>query len=199
MVVKASDQWETPTWLFDELNAEFNFDIDLCADQGNKKCDLWSPDYLNNRMINSREYPKLHHMHFDCAATMFKRKKAAFMNPPYSNPRPFVEKAFKDAKENKITIVCLLKCDPSTRTWAVFWDYGMGCFRCDVNPKGKQCARKYRGPKPGVEVRFLPKRVKYDPPPALKAEYELNKRLGCKLPGPTFPSCVVIFRGHEMS
>ena len=42
-----SDSWETPQWLFDELNAEFNFDIDLCATEENSKCGIYCSDYLN--------------------------------------------------------------------------------------------------------------------------------------------------------
>ncbi len=40
MTEKLSDQWQTPQWLFDELNQEFNFDIDLCANSENSKCEL---------------------------------------------------------------------------------------------------------------------------------------------------------------
>ena len=30
--------WETPQWLFNDLNNIFNFDIDVCADENNTKC-----------------------------------------------------------------------------------------------------------------------------------------------------------------
>ncbi len=32
-----TDQWETPQDFFDELNREFNFDLDPCADASNHK------------------------------------------------------------------------------------------------------------------------------------------------------------------
>ena len=32
-----SDLWETPTWLFNELNSEFNFNWDLSANKLNSK------------------------------------------------------------------------------------------------------------------------------------------------------------------
>lgn len=35
----ASDMWATPQWLFDELNAEFNFTLDSCATPENAKCE----------------------------------------------------------------------------------------------------------------------------------------------------------------
>ena len=33
-----TNQWETPQKLFDELNAEFHFTLDPCADESNFKC-----------------------------------------------------------------------------------------------------------------------------------------------------------------
>lgn len=36
-----SDEWATPQWLFDELNTEFNFDLDPCASDENHK----TPNY----------------------------------------------------------------------------------------------------------------------------------------------------------
>lgn len=35
----ASDMWETPQNLFDELNREFNFNLDPCATPENAKCE----------------------------------------------------------------------------------------------------------------------------------------------------------------
>ena len=35
----SNDQtWRTPSWLFNELNEEFNFDLDAAAHSGNKLC-----------------------------------------------------------------------------------------------------------------------------------------------------------------
>jgi len=33
-----TQEWETPQWLFDELNAEFHFTLDPCANPENAKC-----------------------------------------------------------------------------------------------------------------------------------------------------------------
>ncbi len=118
-----SDCWETPTSLYDSLNKEFNFIIDLCSNGINSKCYNWSKDYLEDDLIDLRGY-------------------SCFMNPPYSNPLPFIKKAYEDSKLCRI--VSLLKCDTSTKAWAVFWDY--------ENNK----------PKSGVEIRFLPKRLKFE-------------------------------------
>lgn len=40
-----SDMWETPQYLFDKLNEEFNFELDACAVASNAKCDkFYSPE-----------------------------------------------------------------------------------------------------------------------------------------------------------
>jgi site-specific DNA-methyltransferase (adenine-specific) len=127
-----SDEWETPQWLFDELNREFDFGIDLCSSWANTKCDWRIKDYLDgdSDIVGTLE------------AAAYDKTKSAFMNPPYSNPLPFVKKAYTDSLSCKI--VCLLKCDTSTKAWGIFWDYERHC------------------PKPGIEVRFLPKRLKFE-------------------------------------
>ena len=119
---KESDLWETPQWLFDELNDEFGFFMDLCANESNNKCSLGPGDYLK----------------YDLAWVQY----PCFMNPPHSAPLPFIKKAYEDRRY--CTIVMLIKCDTSTKAWGVFWDYYNNC------------------PKPGVEVRFLPKRLKFE-------------------------------------
>lgn len=38
MFSSKTDEWETPQIFFDELNAEFNFTLDPCANESNHKC-----------------------------------------------------------------------------------------------------------------------------------------------------------------
>ncbi len=127
---KESDQWETPEWLYNELNREFNFKYDLCCNIYNCKsnfvCKVINGEYIIDYLTS----------------TMNEGVGACFMNPPYSNPLSFIKKAYEDSKH--CTIACLIKCDPSTKTWGVFWDYSLN------------------KPKPGIEVRFLPKRLKFE-------------------------------------
>lgn len=123
-VDKESDLWETPQYLFEALDKEFQFKIDLCAIGGNNnKTPMYAKDY------------------FKFLASDFKGC-AGFMNPPYSEPLHFLQKAYADSKH--MVIVCLIKADTSTKAWGVFWDY-------ETNRA-----------KPGVEVRFLPKRLKFE-------------------------------------
>lgn len=37
LFMSASDEWATPQWLYDKLNAEFHFDLDVCATHENAK------------------------------------------------------------------------------------------------------------------------------------------------------------------
>lgn len=139
----SNDEWSTPQWLFDELNEEFGFSLDVCATQYNSKC------YLCCYKENS------------CFDRSWKGN-ICFMNPPYSNPFPFVKKAWEESKE--CLVVCILKVDPSTKWWGIFWDYEL------------------HQEKPGCLVRFLPKRVKFDPPEGWEGG----------LSGPSFATAIVI-------
>lgn len=148
MMIRESDLWETPTDLFNTLNKEFRFEYDICADSNNYKCENYGTDYMND--VDIKNY------------------SSAFINPPYSNPLPFVKKAYEDSIYCKI--VLLIKCDPSTRCWGVFWDYDL------------------HKPKPGVEIRFLPKRLKFERD-GVPSKNSAN-----------FPSVIVIFsRDNNLS
>jgi site-specific DNA-methyltransferase (adenine-specific) len=39
MFTSNTPEWATPQWLFDELNKEFNFDLDPCSTHENAKCE----------------------------------------------------------------------------------------------------------------------------------------------------------------
>jgi site-specific DNA-methyltransferase (adenine-specific) len=123
---KDSDLWQTPKNLFDDLNYEFNFDYDVCANAENK-LSTFKGDYFNNDFENC----------------------VCFMNPPYSSPNKFVEKALSLAKKN-VTTVCLLKCDTSTILFH------------KLNNSGKN-----------VEIRFIKGRIKFIHPKK-KSRYKAN-------------------------
>lgn len=177
---KLSDCWQTPQWLFDQLNEQHGpFDIDLCASLLNFKVRA----LIDDSSADVRDYLKTPLDKYLTRGSIF------FMNPPYSNPRPFIEKAWEDSKYCKI--VCLVKCDPSTKWWATFWNYenilgetlcvwcrkGKGrngtndyttpCEFCLGTGKNFNVLIEGAGPKPGCQVLFLPKRVQFDPPQEL--------------------------------
>lgn len=148
------DSWETPAWLFEELNKEFNFDIDLCAAEENAKCSLWCEDYLYLYLLPS----------------FCNRRKVdqAFMNPPYSNPYPFVEKAWKDSLHFKI--VCVLPAKTDTKWWRIFWD------------------SELHKPKEGCEVRFMPYKAHHKSRVAF-----INPETGKEQSGNPCGTAIVIF------
>ena len=61
-----TDQWATPQWLFDALNEQFHFSVDVCALPHNAKCPkYYTPD--DNGL--NQEW-----------------RGICWMNPPYGNP-----------------------------------------------------------------------------------------------------------------
>lgn len=81
-----SDNWETPEWLYNKLNAEFNFDYDPCP-------------------LNAT---------FDGLKTEW--GKSNFVNPPYNRvDKPkFIQKAFEEWKKGK-TVVLLIPSATGTK------------------------------------------------------------------------------------
>jgi phage N-6-adenine-methyltransferase len=98
------DEFETPQWFYDLVNQDYRFVVDICASRENAK----SPVYI------SKEVDALK---LDWAHDVAKGQKIAFwMNPPYSDPGPWVEKAYRESLKG-LTIVALLPGDFSTKWW----------------------------------------------------------------------------------
>jgi phage N-6-adenine-methyltransferase len=120
---KLSDERTTPDDLFFPLHKEFQFTIDVAATDSNKKVERY----------------------YSRKDSAFKHKwnnEVAFMNPPYSELRKWLRKAYNERFD--ATIVAVLPCDGSTR-W--FHDY--------IWDESKNRTR------PGVEIRFPSKRFKF--------------------------------------
>lgn len=47
-----------------------------------------------------------------------------FVNPPYSNPTPWVEKAIQECRDYCVTVVLLLNHDSSTQWWRMLHEAG---------------------------------------------------------------------------
>jgi site-specific DNA-methyltransferase (adenine-specific) len=96
-----SPEWETPADLFEKLNAEFNFTLDVCATGENAKCALY----------------------FTPAVDGLKQGWAGqtcWMNPPYGREiGAWVAKAEEEAARGA-TVVCLLPARTDTR-WFHRW------------------------------------------------------------------------------
>lgn len=133
----ASVEWETPQDLFDKLDAEFHFTLDVCATRKNAKCKTFiAKNSLDHDWSND----------------------ICWMNPPYGRViGDWVAKAAATMEEGG-RVVALLPARTDTRWWHNhIWNE--------------------RGPRYGVQVRFLKGRLKFG---------------GSKNSAP-FPSCVVVF------
>lgn len=94
-----TDDWETPQAFFDEVNAEFNLNLDVCATDLNHKCDTWltkESDGLKSDWYGWR----------------------CWMNPPYGREIGNWVKKASEARGG--VVVCLLPSRTDTR-W--FHDY----------------------------------------------------------------------------
>lgn len=93
-----TDLWETPRNFYERLNKVFRFGVDVCAVPENAKCaKFYTPDK------NGLEQE----WHGVC-----------WMNPPYGRGiSAWVEKAYKSAKTNGATVVCLLPARVDTKWW----------------------------------------------------------------------------------
>ena len=94
-----NEVWETPQDLFNRLNDEFHFDIDVCATPENAKCSkFFSP--LDDGLSHDWQ-------------------GVCWMNPPYGKK---IGAWMKKAMEAKTTVVCLVPSRTDTKWWH---DYAM--------------------------------------------------------------------------
>lgn len=94
-----NDQWATPQEVFDALDREFHFTLDVCADAGNHKCERYftkEVDGLTQDWTGNR----------------------AWMNPPYGREiGKWVKKAADSAEEFSTIVVGLLPNRTDTNWW----------------------------------------------------------------------------------
>ena len=88
---RATDEWETPQWLFDELHAEFNFKADLAASSENKKCHWVYLTKHNNALTYSWS---------SFAGWLW-------CNPPYSKSKEFIQKANEEMQQGARIVMLL--------------------------------------------------------------------------------------------
>jgi len=92
-------EWETPQWLFDILNKEFHFDLDVCASEKNHKC----KKYFSKQDDGLKQ----------------KWQGSCWMNPPYGREiKEWMSKA-RSESGNGALIICLTPARTDTEWW---WD-----------------------------------------------------------------------------
>lgn len=127
--------WETPIALFRQLDAEFGFEVDVCATRKNTKCAVFfSPE------IEGLSQPW---------------RGVCWMNPPYGSAIPtWMAKAYRSSLEGA-TIVCLVPARTDTRWWHDFAMRGEIRF---LQGRLKFGNGKNSAPFPSAIVIFRPKR-----------------------------------------
>ena len=79
--------WETPDDLFNELNKEFKFTLDVCANEENHKLDI----YFSEEQDGLKQDWE---------------KNICFMNPPYGRViSKWIKKAFEESQKGAL-VVC---------------------------------------------------------------------------------------------
>ena len=102
MFSSASDNWETPQKLFDVLNKEFKFTLDVCASKENHKCPKY---YTADDGGLSKEWSGV-----------------CWMNPPYGREiGAWMKKAYESSLLGA-KVVCLVPARTDTKWWH---DYAM--------------------------------------------------------------------------
>lgn len=98
----ATDDWATPQYLFDQLDAKYGpFMLDVCATDANKKCRF----FFNEEMDGLAQ---------DWHST-FMHNNRVWMNPPYGRTiGHWVEKAYRQSKRGCL-VCCLLPARTDTR------------------------------------------------------------------------------------
>lgn len=84
--------YETPKWLFDVLNLEFNFTFDLACDETNNKCSNFYTEKENSLLQDWHQLSGW-----------------LWLNPPYSPIKPWIVKA---QNENKLGAKIVILCPP---------------------------------------------------------------------------------------
>lgn len=94
----ATDEWETPQKLFDELEEKYRFTLDVCATKENAKCENFYTKEDNGLTKDWND--------------------TCWMNPPYGrNIKYWVKKAYESARDNGAIVVCLLPSRTDTAWW----------------------------------------------------------------------------------
>jgi len=88
------DSWQTPQKLFDQLNEQYKFNFDCCANDNNSKCEIWTDNFLNYDNVFKHDIN--------------------WMNPPFSKAYEMFEHFFKVINKG----ICIYRCDNmETKIW----------------------------------------------------------------------------------
>ena len=93
-----NQEYATPWNLFNKLNEEFNFTLDVCAHEGNHKCERYYNEQQNSLIQDWGG-------------------EVCWMNPPYKTMKEWVKKAYEESRKDNTTVVCLIPARTNTKWW----------------------------------------------------------------------------------
>lgn len=106
MFSSKTDKWATPQKFFDELNEEFHFTLDPCADEINHKCEKYYTEEQDGLLQDWGG-------------------EVVFCNPPYGNKETgiWTKKCYEESLKPNTTVVLLI---PARTDRKSFHDYIYG-------------------------------------------------------------------------
>lgn len=125
-------EWETPDSLFVPLNNEFQFTLDVAADENNTKCSAYFTEQDDGL---SKDW------HGIC-----------WMNPPYKDKKKWIMKAYEEAQKGA-TVVCLVPARTNTNWWHNYCMKGEVRF---IRGRPKFKGAKHGLPQPLAIIIFKP-------------------------------------------
>lgn len=110
---KWRDCWQTPEYMRNWVRNTFLTNVDGCADKHNRLHEMYIGldnaefvDFLNFDEKDLQEY---------ISCNEYLDQPRIFVNPPYSNPMPFVQRAVQLMTKHNMFVVMLLPADKSTK------------------------------------------------------------------------------------
>ena len=130
------DDWCTPISTFKELDDEFHFQLDPCTTADNPL----GTRYYYTKADNGITKPW---------------NMSTFINPPYSETKHWVKKAFEDSMKYGSTIVMLLAARTDTKWYHSFvWNESKNKCRKNTQVRFKKGRIKFLAPKYCNDVKF---------------------------------------------
>lgn len=130
-----TDQWETPQDFFDQLDNEFHFTLDPCADETNHKCER----YFTKEQDGLQQ---------DWSGEI------VFCNPPYGRKvGRWVQKCFEEVYVGNCRCAVLLLFANTDTKWFHDWVYHKAEIRF-IKGRLKFGGGKVNSPKPSMVVVF---------------------------------------------
>lgn len=97
-----SEEWETPAYIFDPLDAEFRFTLDACANADNAKCSAYFTREQDGLLQDWRTWKR-------------GNDGAVWCNPPYGKHIGLWMAKAQETAKGGATVVCLVHARTGTR------------------------------------------------------------------------------------